>query len=104
MRWLNAPPPPGVTPGVAALGPTFQPLPTGSKLREYWLDRLPKGERDLFAIIIHEYPGAISREALQHRTGYKRTSTNEYLRRLISRRLIVTERGAVSASSHLYGK
>ncbi|MDZ7735874.1 MAG: hypothetical protein U5P41_07090 [Gammaproteobacteria bacterium] len=36
--------------GVAALGDDFEPLPTGKALRNYWLERLSGGEREILAM------------------------------------------------------
>lgn len=50
--------------GIAALGGDYEPLPTGAKLRQYWMDRLPEGERKVLEILVHSYPKAIEREVI----------------------------------------
>jgi hypothetical protein len=56
--------------GLAALGP-LEPLPTGKKLRDHWLERLGRAERLVLAALT-EGSGAraMSREELAARTGY----------------------------------
>jgi hypothetical protein len=88
--------------GTAALGPSFEPLPTGAALRRYWLDRLPAGETAILTHVLEAYPKAIERETLSERTGYKRSSRDTYLQRLSSRKLVITDRDGVRASDNLF--
>jgi hypothetical protein len=89
--------------GMAALGSDFERLPTGDALREYWLDRLPAGEKKLLEIICASYPGAVNRDDLSEATGYKRSSRDTYAQRLIARRLIeAVGRGELSARGELF--
>jgi len=89
--------------GLAALGADFEPLPTGSALREYWRGRLPGGELRLYEVLIDAYPKAVDRDALSEATDYKRSSRDTYLQRLNARQLIeLVGRGAVRASSQLF--
>jgi uncharacterized protein len=94
-----------VTPdGLAALGPDFEVLPTGDDLLEYWLGRLPEGERKILAILTQDAGGdTVDRETISEQTGYKRSSRDTYLQRLSARRLIVTQRDGVRASETLFG-
>ena len=87
--------------GLAMLG-TFEELPTGCALLEYWLGRLTGGERELLRCIAGWYPEAIDRDALSTETGYKRSSRDAYLQRLKSRRLIDCDRGTVKANDSLF--
>jgi hypothetical protein len=87
--------------GVDALGSEFEPLPTGEALQQYWLARLPEGERKILDILIQEFPTKIDRDAISDATGYKRSSRDTYLQRLSSRRLIETA-GGVRASPILF--
>ena len=90
--------------GVAALGSDFEPLPTGDALRDYWLGRLPEGERKILEVLIRHYPDEVDRESLGEATEYKRSSRDTYLQRLASRKLVVTGgRGTVKASPDLFG-
>lgn len=90
--------------GIAALGSDYEPLPTGSALRHYWLQRLGGGEAALFRVITEAYPRAVTREHLSEVTGYKATSRNEYIRRLAARRLVVVMSDGVRASDTLFDK
>jgi hypothetical protein len=86
--------------GVAALGDDFEPLPTGTKLREYWLGRLPEGERVVLEAIIPHWPHAVERTKLD--VPYKQSSRNTYLQRLSARRLVECRAGRVTASDSLF--
>lgn len=90
--------------GVAALGDGFEPLPTGEELRDYWLGRLPEGERKVLQILIDHYPDEVDRESLDVATGYKRSSRDAYLQRLSARELVETSRGTVRASVDLFDR
>ncbi len=89
--------------GVASLGPEHDPLPQGSELRAYWLQRLPEGERRIFEALVSAYPATISRDSLEEATGYKRSSRDTYVQRLRSRQLLeVVGRGELRASGELF--
>jgi hypothetical protein len=88
--------------GIEALGSDFEPLPQGEELQEYWLGRLPEGERKILDILIQQYPSYVERDALSEATGYKRSSRDTYLQRLSSRRLIDIGREGVRASANLF--
>lgn len=89
--------------GISKLGGSWEPLPTGTALREYWLERLPAGERRILDAAIKAYPMAIHREDLSELTGYKRSSRDTYIQRLTSRRLLlVSTGGGVIASETLF--
>lgn len=91
--------------GVAFLGPDFEPLPTGEALREYWMARLPEGERRILAVLIGEYPKAVERLTLDGVTGYKRSSRDTYIQRLLARRLVeAVGRGEIKAAGMLFEK
>jgi hypothetical protein len=51
--------------GVESLSSSFQPLPTGQALREFWLNKLSRGERELLA----NYPSEFDRHQLSEATG-----------------------------------
>lgn len=90
--------------GIAALGDSYEPLPTGDALRTYWLNKLPEGERRLLEPLLDAYPNAVGRDALDEATGYKRSTRDAYLQRLASRRLVETiGRGEVRAREELFG-
>lgn len=89
--------------GVAALGPDFQPLPTGAALREHWLQRLPRGEAEILRILCESWPQDVSRDRLSEATGFARSSRDAYLQRLRARQLVKTERGSATAADVLFG-
>lgn len=89
--------------GIATLGPNFEPLPTGEALREYWLGRLPEGERKILEAVIETYPNAADRDGLSELTGYKRSTRDAYIQRLGTRKLVkVSGRGEVQATEDLF--
>lgn len=88
--------------GHAAL-PDAQPLPTGQALQDYWLERLPEGERKILGVLIAAYPDAVARADLDERTGYQRSSRDAYLQRMRAKQLISEPgRGEVRASEDLF--
>lgn len=88
--------------GITALGPDYEPLPTGDALRQHWLDRLPEGERRVLEAVIGYWPEASDRDAISEATGYKRSSRDTYLQRLGARELVTSERGGVRAADELF--
>lgn len=85
--------------GKTALG-TFERLPEGVALRDYWLGKLPDGEAN---ILRHVWGNDLTRDQVSDKTGYKKTTRDLYLRRLAARKLITyTDRGRVHAASALY--
>lgn len=88
--------------GLAALGSDYEPLPTGAALRDYWLARLPDGERAILRVLIERYPSAVPRDLLSSDTGYKRSTRNAYLQRLAARRLVDNRGENVTASEVLF--
>lgn len=92
-----------VTPaGIDELGRDFEPLPTGGELREYWMQKLPAGERAVLELLCKHYPNRISAETISENTLYKRSTRDLYLQRLASRKLIVRDHGYVRASELLF--
>jgi len=88
--------------GEAAL-PDAEPLPTGAALRDYWMARLPPGERAILEVLISHYPVDIARAALDEHTEYKRSSRDAYLARLAAKQLVTEpERGTVRATDALF--
>jgi hypothetical protein len=88
--------------GIAAIGPGFEPLPTGHELQGHWLARLPKGEAKILAILCQFYPGVVDRDHVSSETNYARSSRDAYLQRLKSRQLITVSRDGVQASPILF--
>jgi hypothetical protein len=55
--------------GINALG-DYEPLPQGQALVDYWLGRLGKAERLIFAAVIDAYPSSLTIEEIAEKTGY----------------------------------
>lgn len=87
--------------GFAAM-PDAEPLPKGRALQEFWMNKLPEGERVILTALIKEYPEPVKRDSLEG-TGYKRSSRDSYLARLAAKNLVVTHgSGMVGASDDLF--
>lgn len=91
----------GTEVGVSALG-DFEPLPTGDELREYWMRRLPQGEREILKVVCKDYPASVDREIITEATNYQRSSRDAYIQRLAAKKLVVPGRGDVTASETLF--
>jgi hypothetical protein len=88
--------------GVAELGDDYQPLPTGAGLRDYWMNRLPEGERRVLEVLLQAYPNDLQRADIDVATGYKRSTRDAYLSKLITRRLIEFGTEGMRATSRLF--
>lgn len=89
--------------GIDALGPNFQPLPTGRALLEHWLRELPEGERRVLSAAVAVHPRGIHRGDLQEQAGYMKSTLNLYIQRLKARRLLADAgRGEVRAAAELF--
>jgi len=88
--------------GIDQLPNDFEPIPTGADLRQYWEQRLKGGELKLFKVLVNIYPEAISSQELGERTGYKNTSTYEYIRRLNARKLLIQDSREIIANPKLF--
>jgi uncharacterized protein len=88
--------------GVDAM-PNAQPLPTGIELQQFWLQRLPEGERKILQALLDAGGKTIDRAELDELTGYKRSSRDAYLQRLGAKELISEPvRGQVAAAEALF--
>jgi hypothetical protein len=88
--------------GIAAL-PDAEPLPVGEALRDFWMERLPVGERVILEQLVAAHPAPVAREALDEATGYQRSSRDAYLNRLAAKELVESVgRGEVKASDNLF--
>jgi hypothetical protein len=88
--------------GVTAL-PDFEPLPTGQALQDYWLQRLPIGEKAVLQVAIDAHPQFVDRDVITERTGYKKSSRDAYISRLAAKELLETPQGGgVKASDNLF--
>ncbi len=89
--------------GKAALDGSFEPLPTGPALVDYWRARLPEGELAVLEVLVAANGHDVDRERIDEATGYKRSSRDAYLTRLKSRGLVeFVGRGLVRASEELF--
>lgn len=87
--------------GMAVLG-NWQPLPTGGALRNYWLTKLPSGERRILESLVESYPKFVERETLEESTGYARATRDAYLKRMKPKRIVEFRSGAVRAAEILF--
>jgi hypothetical protein len=87
--------------GLHALG-HYEPLPVGDELRDYWLARLPEGERRILEILVQHYPDFVAREDLEEPTGFKRSTRDAYLQRMKPKRVVEFGNGTVRASEKLF--
>jgi hypothetical protein len=88
--------------GIAALGAGYEPLPTGTALRQHVLGHLPEGERRILEHVIAHYPDAVERQHIDAATNYQRSSRDAYLQRLCARELVETCGREVKASQNLF--
>jgi len=88
--------------GQASL-PDANPLPTGVELQEIWRHRLPEGERKIMELCIEQYPEGITRDEISNLTGYKRSTRDTYIQRMLAKMVIQTQsRGRIMASENLF--
>lgn len=88
--------------GIATLGDSFRPLPTGDALREHYRATLGLGEKTVLEAACKAYPDSISRDELSEQTGYKRSTRDKYIYLLSIRKLIKVDRDGVRASEELF--
>jgi hypothetical protein len=89
--------------GIDALGNDYEPLPVGEELQQYWLGKLPEGERKILAILLQAGGDPVDRERLSELTDYKRSSRDAYIQRLTARRIVQPiGRGEVQAVKELF--
>lgn len=92
------------TEGLTALGPNYEPLPTGDALLQHWLGKLPEGEAAILRVLASAYPKYMERAEFDQRTVYKKSTRNAYIQRLVARRLVsVNPFGHVQAAEELFG-
>jgi biotin operon repressor len=87
--------------GIEALGDDYEPPLTGVALREKVIRELPEGERKILEVLIAAYSDAVSGEQISTATNQKRSTRNEYLRRL-RHQLIEQTPSGYKASEHLF--
>ncbi|HXE13835.1 MAG TPA: DUF87 domain-containing protein [Bryobacteraceae bacterium] len=89
--------------GISALG-SYDPLPTGTDLRDYWYGKLGKAERAILQSLVDAYPQQLSNEEVGAITGYAHESGNfnNALSRLRTLELISGSRKDLRASENLF--
>jgi hypothetical protein len=55
--------------GLQALG-SYEPLPTGQELRDFWLNKLSPSEGKILRVLFDEYPDPVEQHALAQYAGY----------------------------------
>jgi hypothetical protein len=89
--------------GIAALGGAYEPLPEGEELQQYWLGRLPRGEKKIFELLLAAAGAAISRDELTEGTGFQRSTRDAYIARMVAKKIIEpVGRGEVKAADLLF--
>lgn len=88
--------------GIQALG-SWEPLPAGRALIDYWRSRLGKAERLIIETLTQAYPAAFSKEEIAAQAGYEANGGgfNNALGRLRMPEL-VQGRGDLKASDNLF--
>jgi uncharacterized protein len=88
--------------GIQALG-SWEPLPLGIALIDYWRSRLGKAERLILETLTQAYPKALSKEEVAAQAGYEASGGgfNNALGRLRTLEL-VQGRGELRASGDLF--
>jgi uncharacterized protein len=88
--------------GIHMLG-SWEPLPTGSALIDYWRGRLGKAERLILETLAQEYPDALTKDEVAAKAGYEANGGgfNNALGRLRTLEL-VQGRGELRASDNLF--
>jgi len=88
--------------GIQALG-SWEPLPTGSGLVDYWSNRLGKAERLILETLTQAYPDPLSKEEVAAKAGYEPNGGgfNNALGRLRTLEL-VQGRGELRASDNFF--
>lgn len=70
--------------GVNAVG-SYEPLPTGSALREHWLGQLKKAEREILTVVLDAYPDPLSPVEIAGRTDTQYEPTGGGFRNALGR-------------------
>jgi hypothetical protein len=88
--------------GIQTLG-SWEPLPAGSALIDYWRGRLGKAERLILETLTEAYPDALTKEEVAAKAGYEASGGgfNNALGRLRTLEL-VRGRGELRASDELF--
>ena len=88
--------------GLKALG-SFEPLPTGEALREYWLNRVGMSKGRILEVLYNVYPHPIGIEELAERAGYTVNGHfNNMIGSLRTMGLITPPRQPIKAVDYLF--
>ncbi|MEN3369977.1 MAG: hypothetical protein V7609_2120 [Verrucomicrobiota bacterium] len=87
--------------GLDWIGADYEPLPTGTALQNYWLNKLPDGEGKILRVVLNE-PAGISRDEISEHTNFKRSTRNTYIQRLAARELVKVSGETVHPSESLF--
>jgi Helicase HerA, central domain len=87
--------------GAAAL-PDAEPLPSGRELRDYWMAKLPEGERRILQVLVDRYPASVSRDEISDATGYKRSTRDRYLQYMQAKEIVEATGEGVRAAGGLF--
>lgn len=74
--------------GLDYLGPSFEPLPTGDALIEHWKKKLPKGQSDIFTVLVEAWPNPMTRDSITEVTGFNQQTRDTYISRLARHKII----------------
>jgi len=77
--------------GIATLGPDFKPLPTGAELQDYWMQRLPHGEKTILQLLLNQYPESVTRDQITALTEFARSTRDAYIQRLKLKLLVTVD-------------
>lgn len=88
--------------GLQALG-SYEKLPTGIDLQNWWIERLPEGEGLILKSLFKVYPNLKNRSGLMEELTYKKSSFNQYVSRLSTKELIKIESNGLRASECFFG-
>lgn len=70
-QWIEGRDPIQITSeGRLALGESWEPLPQGEALRDWWMGQLPRAERLILETLYAAYPQVLTKETLAEQTGY----------------------------------
>jgi hypothetical protein len=87
--------------GIRALG-SWEPLPAGRALIDYWWGKLGKAERLIIETLTQAYPAALNKEEIAARAGYDRMVGFQQRHRPLRTLELVRGRGELRASNDVF--
>jgi hypothetical protein len=88
--------------GLDWIGSDYEPLPTGTALQNYWLQKLPAGESRVLGCVLANSATGLTREQIGEATGFKRSTRNTYIQRLAARELVTVSGETVQPRDSLF--